>query len=328
MGHKKRYVIGCDMGGTKILAVLYDRQFRPLAEMKARSKPQKGDRYFFSTLKDTFDELLSQQNIKRSEVAGIGIGCPGVIDEKRGYVLSSPNLTFMNKMPLAAKIGRLSGLPVTLGNDVNVGLFGEHQFGAAKGYSHVIGIFIGTGIGGALILNGELYAGATGAAGEIGHVQVDREGARCGCGRLGCLEVLCSRLSIATEAAALAARQVAPALLESAGTDVLEIKSGQLADAIRSGDKSIVELLRRKSRIIGRTMADLVNILNPELFVLGGGLVEALPRLIVSEATEAMRAQAMPGLVKNVKVVPARLGDHAIAMGGAKRAWDRFGGAR
>lgn len=325
MGHKKRYVIGCDMGGTKILAVLYDRHFRPLAELKARSKPQKGDRYFFNTLKDTFDELLSQSDVKRSEVAGIGIGCPGVIDEKRGYVLASPNLTFMNKMHLSQRVSRMMGMPVTIGNDVNVGLFGEHQFGAAKGYSHVIGIFIGTGIGGALILNGELYAGATGAAGELGHVLVQPDGPRCGCGRFGCLESLCSRLSIATDAAALAARQLSPTLLDSSGTDILEIKSGQLADAIRSGDKQLAELVRRKSRIIGRSMADLVNILNPEMIVLGGGLVEALPRLIVSEATEAMHAQAMPGLVKNVKVVPARLGDHAIVMGGAKRAWDRFG---
>ncbi len=328
MAKKKRYVIGCDLGGTKILVNLYDRQFKSLSEVKTRSKPQKGERYFFTALKDAYDELLRQHDVKKSEVAGIGIGCPGLIDEKRGFVVSSPNLSFMSRMPLATKIERMYGLPVVLGNDVNVGLFGEHQFGAAKGFDHVIGIFIGTGIGGALILNGELYAGATGGAGEIGHVHMDRDGARCGCGRQGCFEALCSRLSIATESAGLAARQMAPDLLQSAGTDILDIKSSQLVDAIKAGDKVIGELMRRKSRLIGRVMADLVNVLNPELIVLGGGLVEAMPRLIVSESAQTMRSLAMPGLVKNVKVAAAKLGDYAIVMGGAKRAWDKFGAAR
>ncbi len=326
MGNKKRYVIGCDLGGTKILAVLYDRAFRPLFEVKARSKPQKGERFFLNNLTETFEELLSHRGIRKAEVTGIGMGCPGLIDERRGRVISSPNLGFLKRFPLAAKITKRLGLPVVLGNDVNIGLFGEHQFGAAKGSNHVVGLFIGTGIGGALILNGQLYGGATGGAGEIGHVQIDRDGARCGCGRQGCFESLCSRLSIATEAAALAARQVAPVLLETAGTDILDIKSGQLAEALRAGDRGIYELLLRKSRVIGRVMADLVNILNPEMIVLGGGLIEAMPRLIVQEATRSMKAQAMPALARQVKVTAAKLGDYAIAMGAAKRAWDRFGG--
>jgi glucokinase len=322
---KKRYVIGYDLGGTKILAVLYNRRFEPLGEIKEKSKPQKGEKHFLKTLKMCFEDLLKQGKIKRHEIAGIGVGCPGLIDEKRGLVLASPNLGFMANMPLSARIQRSCGAPVVLGNDVNIGLFGEHQFGAAKGYRHVVGIFIGTGIGGALIINGDLYAGASGGAGELGHVQIDREGPRCGCGRQGCFEALCSRLSIASEAGALAARQIAPTLRDLAGTDILDIKSGQLAEAVRAGDRAIVELIRRKSRVVGRVMADLVNILNPEMIVLGGGLVEALPRFIVKEATQSMRSQAMPGLVKNVKVAPARLGDHAIVMGAAKRAWDRFG---
>jgi glucokinase len=323
---KKRYVIGYDLGGTKILAVLFDRHFRPLAEIKSKSKPQKGQHNFLKTLKKSYDYLLHEAGVKRSEIAGIGMGCPGLIDEARGLVLSSPNLGFMGNMPLSARVRQMTGLPVVLGNDVNIGLFGEHQFGAAKGYNHVIGIFIGTGIGGALIMNGELYAGVNGGAGEIGHIQIERDGPRCGCGRLGCFEALCSRLSIATEAAALAARQLAPTLRKLAGTDPLDIKSGQLAQAIRAGDRAVEDLLRRKSRVVGRVMADVVNLLNPEMVVLGGGLVEAIPRLIVQEATAEMRAQAMPGLVKNVKVAAAKLGDHAIVMGAAKRAWDKFGG--
>src|SRR5690242_7816601 len=155
MGTKKSYVVGYDLGGTKVLAVLFDRKFRRLAEVKAKSKPQKGQKHFLKTVKSCFDEVLYQGRVKRSEILGIGMGCPGIIDERRGTVLVSPNLGFMRQFPLAARIQNACGAPVVLGNDVNIGLFGEHQFGAGVGYNHVVGIFIGTGIGGALILDGK-----------------------------------------------------------------------------------------------------------------------------------------------------------------------------
>jgi glucokinase len=327
MSTKKPYVIGFDLGGTKVLGVLFDQKFRRLAEIKAKTKAQKGEKNFIKTLRQCFDELLYESDVRRSEIAGIGMGCPGVIEEKRGVVEVSPNIPFMRSYRLAAKLQKETDLPVVLGNDVNIGLFGEHQFGAAKGYSHVAGIFIGTGIGGALILNGQLYLGAGGAAGEVGHIQVDPEGPLCGCGRRGCFEALCSRLSIATEAAAMAARGQAPELLQSAGTDILDIRSGPIAQAIREGDRQLTELIRRKAQRIGGVMANIVNLLNPELIVLGGGLVEAMPSLIVKEAEHTMRERAMPALARQVDVAAARLGDYAIAMGAAKRAWDRFKGS-
>ena len=325
MKDKKSYVIGFDLGGTKVLATLFDRRFQRVAEVKAKSKPQKGEKHFLKTLRACFDELLFESGAKRSEILGIGVGSPGIINEKTGVVAVSPNISFMKNFPLARKIQKATGMPVVLGNDVNIGLFGEHQFGAAKGYSHVVGIFIGTGIGGGLILNGEIYGGAIGAAGEIGHMQLDPNGPLCGCGRYGCFEALCSRLSIATEAAVMAARQQAPYLLNTIGTNPLDIKSGELADAIRHGDRVIQDLIRRKAERIGVVMANVVNLLNPEMIVLGGGLVEALPGMLVRDSARAMQAQAMSALARNVKVVSARLGDHAIVMGAAKKAWDKFG---
>lgn len=324
MSDKKSYVIGFDLGGTKVLAVLFDSKFRRVSEVKAKTKAQKGEKNFIKTLRACFDELLSESGVRRSEIIGIGMGSPGVIDEQRGVVEISPNIPFLKNYPLAAKLQRECKLPVVLGNDVNIGLFGEHQFGAAKGYAHVIGIFMGTGIGGALILNNELYAGAGGAAGEVGHIQVDPQGPQCGCGKLGCFEALCSRLSIAAEAAALAARGQAPHLFQETGTDLLDIRSGQIAEAIRRGDKALAELMRRKASRIGAVVAGLVNALNPELVVLGGGLVEAMPSLIVKEAARSLQVHAMPALARKVAVVPARLGDYAIPMGAAKRAWDKF----
>jgi glucokinase len=324
MKEKKSYVIGYDLGGTKILAVLFDSRFKPVSEVKTKTKPQKGERFFLKTLQKCFDEVLHQGGVKRSEVIGIGAGCPGLIDERRGIVKASPNLGFMANFPLASRLQRLCGLPVVVGNDVNTGLFGEYQFGAARGYSHVIGIFVGTGIGGALIINGQLYPGATGGAGEIGHIQIDPLGPTCGCGRRGCFEAFCSRLAIASEAAVLAVKQKAPHLLRSAGTDIRDIKSGELAKAIRAGDRAIEDLVLRKSVRMGAVLASLVHILNRQIIVLGGGVVEAMPTLIVKEATRAMLRESMPAVSRDVKVIAAQLGDHAIVMGAAKMAWDRF----
>lgn len=329
MGKDKRnYTIGFDIGGTKILACLVDDRFRVISEIKSKTKPEKGQRTFLRTLVDSVHYLLRDAKIGTGDVLGLGVGCPGFIDWDKGTILESANIPFLKNFPLAKKLARLTGIPVTLGNDVQTGLYGEHQLGAAKGYANVIGIFMGTGIGGALILNGQPYRGASGSAGEVGHVQVDPLGPSCGCGRNGCLEALAGRLAISAEAAIAAARQKAPHLDHTAGTDIRNIKSGALAKAIRAGDRALADILRAKARRVGVLMANLVNILNPHMIILGGGVVEAMPALIVKEAEKTMRAYAIATSARHVKVAAAKLGDHAVAVGAAKRAADLFGKKR
>jgi len=230
----------------------------------------------------------------------------------------------LKNFPLAKRISRATGLPVTLGNDVQTGLYGEYQFGAARGYKNVIGIFMGTGIGGALILDGKPYRGTSGSAGEVGHIQLDPAGPACGCGQRGCLEAFAGRLAIASEAAILAARRKAPHLDKDTGTDIREIKSGALSRAIRAGDHAIEDLLRSKAKRVGLVMANLVNILNPDIIVLGGGVVEAMPSLIAGQAEKTMRRFALSTSAGHVKVAVAKLGDHSIVMGAARRARDVF----
>jgi len=321
----KKYSIGIDLGGTKILAALFDEKFRRQSEIKFKTKPEKGLNFLLRTLQKSVKDLLKEAEVKPAQIAGIGVGCPGIIDVKRGVVITSPNIGFLKNYPLGPKLSRLTGLPVVLGNDVKTGLYGEHQFGAAKGFSNVIGIFIGTGIGGALILNNEIYMGASGGAGEIGHMLVDPIGSFCGCGRRGCLEAMAGRVAIASEAAALAAKQQAPSIWKETEARVPAIKSSVLAKSVKARERSIEIMLKAKARLVGQIMADLVNVFNPAMIVLGGGLVEALPELIVREAERQMRLEAMPILAKTVKVVPARLKDHSVSMGAAKRAWDRYG---
>ncbi len=321
--HKKKKVfIGIDLGGTKILAGLLNKNFKILATAKAKVRVEEGEKYFLKTIEEVVHGVLSDRGMTPKNLYGIGIGCPGIIDTKKGVVISSPNIPFLNRYDLSKKIKKIFKVPVAIGNDVNVGLMGEHWFGAARGYDHAVGIFLGTGIGGALILNGKIYEGASGGAGEIGHMQIDPTGELCGCGMRGCLESIAGRVAVASEAALLAARQKAKKLFEDVGTDISKIKSGALSKAVKAGDKSIEDLIRYKSHWLGIAMANVVDLLNPEVIVLGGGMVEAMGDMIVPEAEKSMRQRAMAPLVKDVKVVQAKLKDYAIVMGAAKIASD------
>ena len=314
---KKKYYAGIDIGGTKLLTAIFDKDLRLLNTEKAKVEVSKGRAYFLDTLTGTLESALKKSGLDLKNLKAVGLGCPGIIQKSEGRVAVSPNLPFLKHFPLAKKLSDRLKTKVVIENDVNAGLYGEFRFGAAKGYKHVIGIFLGTGIGGGVILNGELFYGASGAAGEIGHMNVRENGKLCGCGQRGCLESEAGRIAIASEAAVLAARQKARNLYKLAGTEVSKIKSGVLAKAIAHGDRAIEELIIEKSKLLGRAMAGIANLLSPELFVLGGGLVEALGKTIVGTARDAMHDYAMPDVVRPIKVVPAKLKDYAGVIGAA-----------
>jgi glucokinase len=320
----KTHSIGIDIGGTKILVGLLDKNFRLLAEAKNKTKPDKGERYFLKTLRDSVKQVMDDAHVSRSEIVGVGVGCPGFIDPDRGFINDSPNIPFLKSYPLAKQLRSDFDLPVVVGNDVQTGLFGEHQFGSAKGYDNAVGIFMGTGIGGAVIIQGQPYRGSTGSAGEIGHMVMDPAGPLCGCGQRGCFEAFAGRLAIAAEAAILVARGQAPNLAQKSGTDIRAIKSGALAKAIQAGDKAVEQLIRRKAGMVGLVMSNLVNMFNPDIIVLGGGVVEAMPNIIAREAESVMRERAIAPSARHVKVSTAKLKDYSIVMGAAKRASDQF----
>lgn len=323
---KKKYVIGVDLGGTKLLAGILDKKFKVLASEKTKVLVSEGPKHFFKTLTDSIYLLLKTSEISLKNVGAIGLGCPGIIQSEKGMVVSSPNIPFLKDFPFVKKLEKEYKIPIFIGNDVNLGLLGEQRLGAARGYRDVVGIFPGTGVGGALIFNNKIYHGSTGGAGEIGHMIVDPLGPLCGCGQRGCLETFVGRLGIASEAAVLAIRQQAPKLFQLTEGDLTKIKSGVLAKAIKSGDDAIRELVERRAQRLGVAMASLVNLLNPEIFVLGGGLMEALGDIILPEAENGMRHLAMESLVRKVKVSKAKLGDFAIVKGSAVLALESLEG--
>ena len=319
---KRKYLIGMDLGGTKLLTAVMNRHFKIIAERKYKIEIARGEKYFLNTLFESIEDVLEDAGLKTSALAAVGMGSPGVIHLKKGMILACPNIPFLKNYPLRAKLEKRLGVPVALENDANAGLYGEHQFGAARGYSEVAGLFLGTGIGGALILNGRLHRGATGSAGEAGHMIMQKDGPLCGCGQRGCLEAYAGRVAISGEAAVLAARQKAKSLFREVGTEVSKIKSGALAKAIRAGDHAIEALIRERAQWVGAAMANIANLLNPEMIVLGGGMVEAMDGIIVKEAEKSMRLLGMPDITRQVKVGPAQLKDQAIIKGAAKLAAD------
>ncbi len=317
MTQKKQYFIGLDIGGSKMLAAVLDRKFRVRAEKKIKVEPEKGRAVFLKTLEGAVAELLREAHVPMGKVAALGAGCPGIIPNLGGRIVLSPNLPFLNSFELGRALQKIFRVPIAVENDVNAGLYGEWRFGAAQGKQHVAGIFMGTGVGGALILNGQVYRGALGAAGEIGHTYLIPPflGAAQVCPST--LEGLTGRLAISAASGLLLMQQKAPHLFKETGYDVRKIKSRSLLRAIQAGDQALDDLLAEKARFLGLAMANLVNLLNPDMIVLGGGLIEALGSKMIVEARKTMQSLALPPLARAVKVEAAELGDYAIVKGAA-----------
>jgi len=306
-------VVGVDIGGTKMMAVVYDRNFNKLGVSRKRSRDKKGgdsEGRVFTVINEALQEAGNPV------ISGIGVGSPGPLDPHTGVIIDTPNLGWKN-YPLADVLARSYKVPVTVDNDVNVGTYGEWCSTDLVHCRHVVGIFPGTGIGGGIILNGKILHGFSGAAGEVGHMTVVPDGPYCGCGKRGCLEAVASRIAIAKEVAALAAREDAPFILERCGTDLSEIRSGILARAIELGEKKVEGVVRQAAYYIGMAAGNLINILSPEAVVLGGGLVEAMETLFLEEVNRGVKDHAMPYLRRNVQIRPARLGDDAVVLGAA-----------
>ena len=319
--------IGIDVGGTKTLVALFDSRFEVVAEHKFRSHPGKGGLPMFEAALDgALEKVLKRARKRRIAVQFVGVGCAGDIDMKKGLVRSSPNLTFLDGYPFREKLERaVTGARAFIGHDVQAALYGEYRLGAARGARHVVGVWLGTGVGGALIIDGRIHLGATGRAGDIGNYLLTAFDVSIESQRKFRLDGVASRPAIAGEAAALAAKHKAPALREEAGTDVDDIRAGDIARAIRAGDRSVEKLVRSRAAIVGTALSNLVDFINPDVVVLGGGIVEAMPALVRAEVRKAISAHASPKAARAVKVVVAKLHCHAGTAGAARLAMDMLG---
>jgi len=318
----KEYWMGFDLGGTKMMATVFDKNFKAVGSKRKKTKNSEGETGA-DRLLGVIDDALAEAKITKDDLCGIGVGFPGPLDLDTGVVLESPNLGWKN-FDLKGLIEKKFKTPVVIGNDVDVGTFGEYKFGAGQKARCVVGVFPGTGIGGGCVYEGRILRGRNRSCMEIGHMQMMAYGRLCGCGRRGCLETVASRLAIASDAAAAIFRGEAPHLAKIAGTDLAQIRSGALAESIKEGDEVVRQIVRNAARWLGIAVANTVNLLAPEIVVLGGGLVEAMPDLFVPEVEKAVDKFAMKSLADEADIVAAKLGDDAGVMGAAALAKDTF----
>jgi glucokinase len=316
----KRGVIGIDIGGTKTLCALFDERLKLLDKITFKTAPPKGRRNFSSQLTLATQKLVRAAKGPRLEVTGVGVACAGRIDSEEGVIIESPNIPYLEGCALRKILKTAVSLPSVIGNDVQLALYGEHRLGVAAGCANVLGVFFGTGVGGAAIINNEIFTGSGGHGGNIGSTLAHPIGGAENLQSHGILDQIASKASIAGAALGMASKQWTPNLYKEVGTDMSKVTWGALERARKKGDKHIDELLTSRLRIVGISLSSIINFLNPDMLVLGGGLTEQMPRLVVAAVESGLREYLLTEISKDLKVKAAKLGNKAGAIGAARLA--------
>ena len=321
----KNLIAGIDLGGTSMQVLIVDRRNNILAEAKAPTRRAKKPLAIVDDIATAVEEAMTGAGLKRSSLAGASIGAPGPVDRERGVVHEAPNLGWI-EFPLGPALAKRLRVPVVLENDVNAGTVGEHVLGAGAGASNLIGIFVGTGIGGGIIANGKLYEGSHGGAGEIGHMLIVIDGPLCGCGHRGCIEAVASRTAMERDVRAAIKRGQRSVVFElMKRKNKTRMTSSVISAALKRKDPVMQEVMERAQRYLGILVANVVNLLDPECVVIGGGLAGRLGEQYVGPIREYAHEHFFREKdVKRVRVVPGKLADNAGAMGAVALARRRL----
>ena len=308
----KKYRIGVDVGGTNVKIALVDKEGSIIYSNTTPTRTEMGYEYTISNIKQAIVDLMKETKTDKNSIEGIGFGFPGQIDCDAGIVRVSPNIPGWINVPIAQIIEKEFEIPTKVDNDVRCAALGELAFGAGKGCKNLVCITVGTGIGSGLIINGKLVRGADNAAGEIGHIKLQmHDGPICGCGDSGCLEAFASGPSIVAMAQEYILGGKSTKYRELANP---EITPYVVAEAAKQGDKVALKIFERMGKYIGIGLANVVNLLNPEKIVIGGGVADA-GDILFEPLIATLKKRAMPIQAKSVSVVPAQLGNAAGVIG-------------
>jgi glucokinase len=317
------YIVGVDIGGTNVRAALVDRAGRILQDARRPSLADHPSEATLAAIHEAVAAVMQAQGIRGTEVVGIGVGLPGIMDSETGVVFWSPNFTAWENVLVPPAVGDPLGLPTYILNDARCAALGELQFGAGRGARHMVMITLGTGIGGAFVVDGRLLLGPNGSIGEVGHMTIDPDGPRCGCGNFGCWEKLCARDAMVERALRKIQAGRATLLVEQA-KEQEEITPALIAEAAAGGDALAREVMEETGFYVGLGVANLINIMNPEVFVVGGGIAQAGEALF-APLRRTVRARAVALQQRTARILPAELGDNAGVMGGVVLALQRSG---
>ncbi len=311
---KKKFWIGFDLGGTKMLATVMDADYNIVATAKKSTNGSDGPIKGKKKILTAIHEAIAVSGLDPKGIQGIGIGCPGLVDPSKGILLHAPNLGWHN-VGLRKLLQGAFKVPVAVLNDVDAGTFGEFKLGAGTGARSLLGVFPGTGLGAGFVYNGQLVMGRAISCMELGNICMP--GTHIGSVEFGAviLEDLTSRLALASQAGVNCYRGQSPELDKKTQGNLRDMKSKALAGSFRAGDEAAMIMFRNSIRYLGMGVATVVNLFAPDHITLGGGLVEELPGLYLNLLKEEVARFAMPELIKGLRYSIARLGGNAVAIG-------------
>ena len=312
-----RVVIGVDLGGTNTRTALVNREGIVLDKQKEATVAAGGHEQVIAKLIGNINRQRENAGRLGRTVIAVGVGAPGVIHEQTGVVVKSPNFPDWNNLPLRKTLELELGIPVIIENDANAAALGEQWRGAGSGIKSMIFLTLGTGVGGGIILGGRIWHGADGMAGEVGHMTISPDGRPCGCGNTGCLEMYASSRGIVMTFGEIWSQQDAAAPLPTG------ITSEQVYQAARSGEPIAVRAMQDMGRSLGIGIANLINIFNPEMVVIGGGVRDAWD-LFIDATRDEIRRRAFEYPAERTKILPSVLGDDAGMVGAAAVALQKI----
>jgi len=308
-------VAGIDVGGTKLHTVIATAKGKIVARGRKKTKAENGFAAVIARIGKCLKEACNAAGVKPRQLSAVGVGAPSAIDAK-GRAVNAPNMGWRN-VPLVDALVEEIGRPVVAGNDCDLGTLGEYTFGAGKGATSLVGFFMGTGLGGGMVRNGEMLRGENNLAAELGHMTVRVDGRRCGCGKRGCLEAYASKTGLGTffkQAIEKEGRR--SSLTKVEGIDLANVRSGILAEAYRAGDKVVREGLDEAVRYLGIGVANMITAFGPDRVVLGGGVFEALGKQLIGAVKRSAKGETFPPpSFRDTGIVLSSLGDDAVALG-------------
>jgi glucokinase len=320
-------VLGIDLGGTKILTAVIDSEGEMLSRDHSVTPAAKGQDAVIQAIIESVRRVLGQAELGLDRLEAVGVGAPGPSNPRTGVLYTSPNLPGWRNVPLRDIIEGEFKKKTFLINDANAAALAEYHFGAGRGSCCLIYVTVSTGIGGGVVIGGKVHTGAGGVAAEIGHMTIEDEGPACKCGNRGCWEVLASGTALAREARRRIAEGEATSILERAGGEMEKVTAPVVQEAAEAGDGVARQLLARTSHYLGTGFANLINILNPDVIVIGGGMAN-MGEMLLGPAYAAARERAFPSAYKSVRFARAELGRNSGVLGAAVYALreNRFSG--
>lgn len=311
----KKFSIGIDLGGTKILIALVNKETGEVVHyVKKKTKKDKGPQNIIRKMISGIEELLEESKFKIEDIESIGVGAAGQVDRENGIIIGAPNLDCYD-LNIREHLTSHFNLPVYLGNDVEIAAMGEMKFGAAKGCDDFVCVFVGTGVGSSIVKDGKIIHGATGTAGEIGHMIVDLNGRQCACGAHGCLEAYASRSAIEKRIEGALRKGRHSAILDYMETGK-SISSSMIQKSIEREDELVIQCVNEAAEYLSGGLASIINFINPKLIILGGGLIEAVDYFYQKTIKKA-RAKCLPVPATKIEFKKAQLGDYSGVIGAA-----------